>query len=193
LIVALVLFAGVAAAEEPAAPSAEDAQKLMEMWQQMAAPAPEHAALAKMAGDWTVSSKVWFGPGMDPQISEGTSHGEMILGGRYLAFEDHGAMMGAPFSGRGNFGYDKYRARFWMTWFDDMGTALFTANGAADKSGKVLTLLGKMDEPFKNVKDKDVKYVFRWLDDDTRQFEIYDEVGTPKEFKTVEMTYSRKK
>ena len=193
LLLVLILQAPAVFAEEPAQPSPEQMQKMMEKWRQLATPAQPHAWLAKMSGDWTVASKVWFGPGMEPQASEGTSRAQMILGGRFLEFEDHGTMAGTPFTGRGHMGYDNYRGRYWMSWFDDMGTALYTATGAADDSGRLLTFTGKMDEPLMDVKDKEVKYVLRWVNDDTRIFEIYDEVGTPNEFKTVEMTYSRTK
>jgi len=193
LVVAALVVPSLSLADEPAQPSPEQMQKMMEIWKQVSTPGAEHALLAKMAGEWTTSSKVTMGPGMEPQISTGSSKAEMALGNRFLEFEEHGSMMGSPFEGHGAMGYDNYKKKFWMSWYDDMGTALYTAEGTASADGRMITFLGKMDEPTMDVKGKDVKYVVRWVDDSTRVFEIYDEVGTPKEFMPVEITYTKKK
>jgi hypothetical protein len=74
-----------------------------------------------------------------------------------------------------------------------MSTAMFNTLGAFDASGRVLTATGKIDEPMTGEKDKTVKCVIQIVDKDKHVFSFYDLVGTPNEFKAVEITYTRKK
>jgi hypothetical protein len=88
-------------------------------------------------------------------------------------------------------GYDKFNQQYVMTWVDNMGTAILSAKGTAAEDGKSITLMGKMDEPSTGEKGKDVKYIFRFVDDKNFSFEIWDMLpGSP--FKAMEMTYTKK-
>lgn len=170
----------------------EDMQKMMAEWMKIAAPGPAHDLLKSMAGEWTCTGKSWMAPDQPPMESTpGTSKSEMFFDGRYLKTEHSGDMMGMPFQGLGYMGYDNFRKQYWMTWIDNMGTALYTAYGAASSDGKEITLLGKSDDPMSGEKDKDTKYAWKLVDDKTIVFEVWD--MTPgKEFKCMEMTYTKK-
>src|SRR5690349_3344785 len=63
-----------------------------------AAPGPEHAQLAKLAGEWTSASTFRLTPDAEPQTSAGTARFTTVLGGRFISEEDSGDMMGQPFS-----------------------------------------------------------------------------------------------
>ena len=110
IIAALALFSVASFAEGPQQPSPEEMQKMMEQWQKISTPGAPHAALAKMAGNWTYKMKMWMDPKAPPSESEGTSKGTMLLDGRYLQTDNQGNMMGMPFHGIGTMGYDRGRA-----------------------------------------------------------------------------------
>jgi hypothetical protein len=174
-------------------PKQEDMQKMMADMMKMMQPGPQHALLAKMAGDWTVTGQMWTGPKSDPMpMKPGTEHAEMVLGGRYLQSSQTGEMMGMPYEGHGQLGYDNFKKLYMMTWIDNMGTTISTASGTADSAGKVISFMGKMDEPSTGEKDQDVKYVYTLKDDGTIQFDIYSFLPDKSPFKMMEMTYTKK-
>jgi len=74
-----------------------------------------------------------------------------------------------------------------------MSTAMNHAEGMRDRTGKVLTLYGTMDEPMTGEHDKPVKYVLRVLGPDKHVYEIHDlAIGEPHTM-VIEVTYTRKK
>jgi hypothetical protein len=165
----------------------------MKAWMDAGTPGKEHADLAKQAGDWDCAVKMWMDPKAPPMESKGTDHCEMILGGRVLRGHFTGDMMGMPFHGESMTGYSNFTKTYWSTWMDDMSTALMYTEGTASPDGKTVTMMGTMDDPAMNVKDKPYKQIFRMIDEDHHVFESWDEVGTPHEFKAMEITYTRKK
>jgi hypothetical protein len=65
--------------------------------------------------------------------------------------------------------------------------------GTFDRSGKVLTMYGKMNEWMTGELGKTVKYVTRVVSKDKHVFEIHDlSIGEPNT-KVIEVTYTRKK
>jgi hypothetical protein len=173
-------------------PSPEDMTKMMAAYEKIGAPGPEHAALAKNVGDWNVDCKFWMDPTQPPMETKGTCTDKAILGGRFIQSDFRSDMMGKPFTGMGLSGYDNFRKKYTQLWMDDMGTMMSTAEGTASPDGKVITFLGKMDDPMMGKKDKPVRYVVTWLNDKSYRFEAFDEAGTPNEFKSMEMVYTKK-
>jgi hypothetical protein len=174
-------------------PPQEDMQKMMADYAKFMNPGKGHEILAKMAGDWTVTGKMWMDPkGAPMDMKPGTEHCELILGGRFLQSSQKGEMMGMPYEGQGLMGYDNYRQQYQMTWVDNMGTVVSTAAGTMDSTTKTLTLMGKMDEPTMNMKDIDVKYVYLFPDDKTTTFQIWQAGPDKNFFKVMEMTYAKK-
>lgn len=74
-----------------------------------------------------------------------------------------------------------------------MSTGMMYMEGTSTDGGKTIVFNTTMDEPVMGVKDKPVRMVSKWVDDNTHIFESWDEVGTPHEFKAMEITYTRKK
>lgn len=169
-------------------------QEMMKKWMDAASPGAHHKALDHFIGKWDTACKVWMeGPGKPPSETKGTSEVKWILGGRYMLEELKSEMMGMPHSGMGITGYDNFKKQYVGFWIDNMSTAMFNTLGEFDSSKKVLTALGKMDEPMTGEKDKLVKYVVQIIDKDKHVFSVYDLVGSANEFKVVEITYTRKK
>lgn len=191
----LVVFAFCAWAQEPqGGPSSpQDMQKMMQEYEKMGAPVAEHQKLAKLAGEWINQSKMWMGPGAPPtETRPGLHTGEMILGGRFLRFTETGDWMGKPMEGWGIMGFNKLRGEYQMMWLDNWGTTMYYAAGTADSSGSVITLAGKVDDPMTGAKDKDVKYIYRFVTDATIIFEMWDSSGPGTFYKSMETTYTKK-
>jgi len=182
-------------ATEPAKqPSKAEKDEMMKKWMEVSSPGEAHKRLNDLVGTWTTESRIWMeGPGSQPTLTKGMAEYKWILGGRFLQQDLQGEMMGMPMTGIGFTGYDNFNKKYIGTWIDDSGTAMYTMEGTADQTGKVITLYGKMDESMTGERDKTVKYVFRILDKDKHVFEIHDLSIGEASTKVVEMTYTRKK
>jgi hypothetical protein len=171
----------------------QDMQKMMAEYMKAGTPGPEQASLASWAGNWVTHSTVWSAPDSPPmETAPGTSKGEMIFGGRFLRVMETGEMMGTPMEGMGIMGYDNFRHVYQMIWVDNTETPIYWASGTADPTGKVITMMGKVDDPVKGEKDRDVKYVWRADNDSTRVFEMWDSMPGGKFYKSMETTYTKK-
>lgn len=190
VLVALACFFNIAFAQEGGMPSQED---IMKACIAAGTPGPEHAAMAKHVGTWDCAVKMWMAPDQPPMESKGTEVCEMAMGGRMVVGHYTGDMMGQPFHGQSQMGYSNFAKKYWVTWTDDMSTGMMYAEGTASEDGKSITLLGTYDDPMTNTMDKPWKQIMRFTSDDQYSFEAYDQVGTPNEFKTMEITYTRKK
>lgn len=178
------------AADEPKMPSEEE---MMKRWMEVASPKAEHEMMAKMAGDWECSMKFWMGPEAPMQEGKGSCKDVVVAGGRHVSSMFTGEMMGMPYEGYGMSGYDNYNKVYWTTWTDNMTTGMMYMEGTSTDGGKTVVYTGTMDEPVMDVKDKPIRMVSKWIDDDHHVLESWDEIGTPHEFKAMEISYSRKK
>ncbi|MBK8127842.1 MAG: DUF1579 domain-containing protein [bacterium] len=177
-------------AQEGNSPSEAD---MMKIWMEMSTPGEAHAGLAKMAGEWDCVTKFAMGPGQPMMESKGSCTNTVVNGGRAVRSTFHGDMMGMPFEGEGLTGYDNFNKTYWSTWMDNMSTGFMFMEGTSTDGGKTVVFNTTMDEPTMNVKDKPVRMVSKILDENTHVFESWDEIGTPHEFKAMEITYTRKK
>ncbi len=179
-----------AAAAKPAAAMSQD--EMMKAWAAFATPGAPHKALEMTAGSWDVKTKMWMAPGAPPQETAGTSENKMILGGRFLEQRYEGTMMGQPFSGIGTVGFDNYKKKFVSTWVDSMGTGITSMTGTADKTGKVITSWGTMDDPAEKRTMK-AKTVVTIVDADHHTYESWHALRDGKMTKDLEIHYTRKK
>jgi len=196
--VALVLNAGLAHARQNdgkskgSEPSPAQMQEMMKKWMEAATPGAPHKYLDQFAGKWETTMRMWMGPTSTPIENKGSAESRWILDGRFLLEESSAQMMGMPYRGMLFMGYDNFKKKYVISYADNMSTAIFSASGDMDAGGKVMTLYGRMDEPMTGEKDKLVKYITRILSKDKYVLEAYDLVGTPNEFKAMEITYTRK-
>ena len=193
LVLILAIAVAFASGQEKkgAPPGTEEMMKKM---MELGAPGEHHKKLDALVGSWETTMSMWMeGPGKPPARSKGSAEFRWVLGGRYLVQEVKGMMMGMPMNGIGYNGYDNLRKKYTMFWIDDMGTVMSTGDGNYDASGKVLTLYGKMDDPTTDEYDKNVKYVTRWVGDNTFVFEMYDLAIGGADTKVMEINYERTK
>jgi hypothetical protein len=189
-VAALVLVAAAAPAQQDSQMTAEQ-QQVMEKWMKYASPGPNHKLLEPFVGSWNATMTWWEAPGAPPSTSKGTSENVSVLGGRFVQQTVTAEMMGQPFSGIGYTGYDNYKRKFVGTWMDSMGTMVMISTGSADASGKVLTFTGEMDDVAAG-KTVTLREVTRVIDNNKHVFEMYGPDKSGKEFKTMEIVYTRK-
>lgn len=176
-------------------PSAADQAEMMKRWKQVATPGPRHKTLKPLEGKWNTLAKMWMaGPEGPATESKGKAEYKSILGGRYLQETFDGQLMGMPFQGMCLLGYDNYKKKYTCCWIDSASTAMLTSEGLLDRTGKVITLYGTMDEWLTGEHDKAVKYVYRIINGDKHIFEIHDlgiVDGDKENTKIMEITYTR--
>ena len=178
--------------EETKALPAGGMDEMTKKWMEAATPGENHKRLDDMAGTWDATTTVWMEPGK-PSTTKGTTEIKWVLGGRFLQQEFSGEMMGMPFNGMGFTGYDNFNKKYIGFWIDNSSTAMATMEGTADASGRVITMLGKSDDPGTGEHGKTMKYVARLVNKDRHVFEIYDLSRGDKETKVLEISYTRKK
>lgn len=192
--VVLALAAGRAWSHDDPKKPAHGAQPseadMMKMMMEMATPGPVHKTLGSLVGSWNFENKFTMAPGAPEQTSKGTCTNQTVLGGRYLASEIKGDMMGMPFEGSGMLGYDNSKNKAVLTWCDTMSTGIMYAEGESKNDGKWMEFktdvdmgpMGKVPVRMVYTIDSADKYVFEW-------FETHD----GKENKTMTITYTRAK
>jgi hypothetical protein len=189
----LVLVSASAFADEakPAAKEPSAAEKeMMEKYTKAATPGPEHQQMAKMAGKWKLQVVAWMAPGAPPMKSEGTAEFRTILGGRYLEQEVHGSMGDQPFEGRGLEGFDNITKTRFGTWVDSMGTGPMVMKGKCAAGAKTCMLKGKVSDALAG-KEVAVSETITIKDDNTFTFEMQGPGPDGKQFKTLEIVYTR--
>jgi hypothetical protein len=165
-----------------------------EEWQalmRLATPGQHHKMLEPMVGRFKAKTQSWIDATAQPEESFGAMENRWILGGRFLKQEYMGQMMGMPFEGVGLIGFDNARQRFLSTWVDNMGTGIMQGlEGTADKSGKVITASGKMDDPL-TLKSTNVREQWTLTSNDEHLFEMWSTDKDGQEFKMLEIRYTR--
>jgi len=163
-----------------------------EAYMKAGAPGPQHKAMAAQAGNYDVKVKTWHDPSNPtPMEDSGTAKRTMTLGGRVLVEEFSSTMMGMPFTGRGTFGYDNVTGKYWGTWNDTMTTGVMMSEGTCDAEMKNCTFTGTMVDPISKTPLK-LRMVTRWTGANTEIFEMYTPSPDGKEFKMMEITYTKK-
>jgi hypothetical protein len=151
-------------------------------------PDPEHAALARLAGEWTVRQSFWTAPGTAPKVDAGSASFTVVLG-RQLRQTLRIPDPAKPFEGLGYIGYDNATGRYFSTWMDVNFPGLIVAEGGRDASG-VYEFRGSMAVG-KGKPAIAVREVLRVADADHFTYEYF-EPRDGKEMLTVRLEYSRK-
>lgn len=186
-----VLVAGpVTAAEESAQKDgAAEMEAKMAEYTKLATPNEHHAHLKNLVGSWNAETKFWAQPGAQPEVSNGKAQFQMVLGGRFLKTTYAGEFMGNSFEGIGYSGFDRLQGKHIDFWMDTMGTSIMKSEGQCEEDGKIVKLAGQFQDP--TGKTMTMKTVSRVVDGNTIVFEMYGPDTTGKEFKTMEITYTR--
>jgi hypothetical protein len=180
-----------AAKTATAAKPAMDEKAAMEMMQKLGSPSEGHKKLDMLVGTWHAKNTMWMDPGKPPMVTEGTSEHKWVLGGRFLEQRFEGTFMNMPFSGIGYTGYDNYKKRYVGVWMDTAATSMMNSTGSFDAAGKTLTTTGKMDD-FTTGKLTSFREKMTIVGKDEVLFEMYGPDPTGKEYRMMEIRYTRK-
>ncbi len=161
-------------------------------WQAFMTPGAVHKMLAKADGNWTGGITMWMAPGVPEQKNKGTMVNKMIMNGLYQQSTFAGNMMGMPFNGMSTTAYDIHRKEFVSTWIDNMGSGIMVLKGPWDEATKTMNLKGKMTDPGTTA-EVDVRETMKLIDDNNQEMEMFVMMPDGKEFKTMNIKYSRKK
>lgn len=191
----LLMLALPAVAQDSTAPStspsmSQEQAAMVAAYQKAGTPGQQQAELAKTAGDYTLSIRSWDKPGAPPSDEQGTATRKMVLGGRVLVESVQAKMHGQAFSGHGMTGYDNVSGKWWSTWNDSMSTGLMVSQGDCDAHG-ACTFEGSWNDPVTKGK-VNARMVTRWINPSTEVFSMYAPGPDGKEYKMMEMTYTRR-
>jgi hypothetical protein len=143
VVTALLGIASIAALvqgqDKPADPAGQ------EQHMQAMMPGEEHKQLARLAGDWTFTSKFSM-EGQQPEESTGTAKLMMTLDGRFLHEQNSGSMMNAPYNGIRVIGYNTGTKRYETVWSWTLSTGLLIMTGTSSDGGKTIRFEGSYDE-----------------------------------------------
>lgn len=152
-----------------------------------------HKMLAKYDGNWSGETTMWMSEDAPPMKNTMECTNKMIYGGRYQISEFKGNMMGAPFEGMSQTGYDNAKKKFVSNWIDNMGTGMMYAEGEWNASKKLIEFKGKMADVTRPGKTCAVREIFTFVDDNTQLLEMFGPgPKTGKEMKTMEIKFTRK-
>ena len=164
----------------------------MANWVKYMTPGKEHQMMASWEGTWDGEIIMWITPGSAHVKSKGTCLNKMVLEGRYQQSSHSGSFEGMPMNGLSTLAYDNAKKVFITTWIDNMGTGIMVGEGPWDDATRSITIKGKMMDPTTG-KECEFREVFKVIDNDHQVMEMYAPDATGKEFKTMEIKYTRKK
>ena len=169
-----------------------DSATMMKNWQDYMTPGPVHKMMAKWDGTWNGDVTMWMYPGAPEQKSKSTAVNKMIMNGLYQESTHTGNMMGMPFNGKSIVAYDIHKNEFMSTWIDNMGSGIMVLKGPWDEGTKTVTLKGTMTDAGTKG-DVAVRETFKIIDDNNQEMEMFTMMPDGKEFKTMNIKFSRKK
>lgn len=157
----------------------------------IAGPAPEHELIKKLEGKWNVHFQYSIG-GDALMGSKGAAEGKMILGNRFLSFDQSVEFAGMNFSSLSILGYDRRINKYTYYGIDEMGTYAVTGEGDYNISSKILTLFGStLDPTGKSSKMQDYKFVFEFVNDTEIKCDVVFIMPDKTEQAVVKMTYKK--
>jgi hypothetical protein len=197
VVAAAILTAAVLAAAPLAAQNSDPQQKMtpeeqamMEAYAKAGTPGPEHAHLASIVGTYDTIVTGFTPDGKVSEKTKGTAERMMVLNGRVLVEKFHGEMMGAPFEGHGMHGFDNVTKKYWSTWNDSMSTGLMLSEGTCDAS-HACSYIGTYTDAVTG-KPKQLRMTTS-RSGDAETFNMFDKGPDGKEFKMMEIIYTKRK
>jgi hypothetical protein len=154
-------------------------------------PAPEMEILKPGVGTWDAHVKFYMDPSKPPQESTGVMKRTVTMNGRFVEEKYEGKVFGEQFKGYGVAGYDPVKKMYSAFWIDSMSNQMMVMYGTYDAKAKTFTYTGEEETQFVKGKLK-VRDVLRVINDNEQVFEAYRTPEGGKEFKMMEIKYTRK-
>ncbi len=196
---ALAQKEGPKPAGKPAAPAAQPEKKpspseeaAMKAMMEAGAPNEHHKNLEQLVGEWDAVVKYREGAEQPWTENKGSCSAHMIYEGRFLHESFMGDMAGMPFKGTSIMGYNNPAKQYESTWIDSMSTGIMFMTGSYDAAKKSFTISGDSFDPMQGGKKKHTRIVTTIVSPDKHTEEFFEPGMDGKEFKSMEITYTRK-
>ena len=191
LATALALAAALPSAAQDKKKAADE-KAAMEAWQKAMTPGDGQKKLEPLIGTFDAKVRMWMDPSRPPDDSTGTSVNTWVLGDRFVQTKYEGVFLGEAFNGVGYTGYDNVTKKYEGTWMDTGSTAIMTSVGTIDAAGKVISMKATTSDPATGkVTTADQKITI--VDNDHHSIEMWGKAPDGKNFKMMEIQYTRKK
>lgn len=168
-----------------------DSASISKAWTKHMTPTKTHEMMAKDNGIWEEQMTMWETRKSEPIKTVFRVENKMILGGRYQESTHKGEFMGMPFEGKSTLAYNNTTQEYVSTWIDNMGTGIMIMKGHFNTTTKSINMEGKVVDPLTR-KEKKVKEIYTFIDDNTQKMEMFDTGYDGKEFKSMEAILKRK-
>jgi hypothetical protein len=183
---------------EPPTTAKNDQEKNIRAALERNLPSEHHKRLEVLAGEWQTEWKVWPVSGKPPaDVTKGTATFKWTMEGRFLRGAYTGEMMGArKFEAELLLGYNPLRKQYEVAWVNSFEVSMARYAGQGKLAGdrlSTLTLTGKQDNCATGQTDVSCRAVFTFVNKDRIVEELYAPDRDGKEYKAVEVTYSRPK
>lgn len=162
--------------------------KVMEAMMKAGTPGPEHAKMAEHEGAWNVTGGMAMSEGAPMMPMTATAKMTMIMGGRIMKEEFRSSDHGMEMEGHGYFTYNNTSKKYESVWMDSGSTGLMFMSGTRSADG-TLTALGECADPVTGQMKK-CKIVEKSTKD-TIQMQMYEIKSDGKEWKMMELNYTR--
>ncbi len=185
-------FAHAESAKSAQPAMSPEKQAAMEVMQQLGSPSEGHKALEPFVGTWSYTAQWWMSPEAPPESMTGTATNSLIFGGRFLKQEFRGEVQSQPpFEGIGYIGYDNIRKAYQSVWLDNMATGMMVGAGAFDAATQTLTDQGDFSCPLTGEAHRPFRAVWKVVDQNHMTYESYMRTPEGREFKSMEIHYTR--
>ena len=122
--------------------------------------------------------------------SRGTCRRKWILGNRFILEEFDGGSLALPFQGLAIYGYDAFEEKYTSVWVDTTNTAITASAGSCRGGCQEIAFTGQHGDPWSGVK-RPSRGVTRFINDNEQVLELYEPDVDGREFKVLEIHYTR--
>lgn len=150
----------------------------------------QHAALARLAGDWDRTIKFVGQSGAMAQPSSGVSKFSVALGGRFIVEESHDTVFGKPVEGLRIYGYNDATGQYEMARMYTMSNGITLMKGASTDGGKSIDYDGETGTGGKSMP---MRALFRENDEDHFSVTMATVGADGKSLPFQETDYARRK
>lgn len=170
----------------------QDQAAAADAWQKATTPNENHTLLGIFVGDWAYNLRSWNEPGAKPQESTGSTQNRWAMGERYLIQQARGSEANNPFEGLGITGFDNIRGQYVSTWIDNTISGLMTAVATYDPKTSTFKESGTAPGEAPGQKSKPFRAEWKVIDADHSRYTMFSPTKEGKEFKSLEVNYSRR-
>lgn len=170
--------------------SQPDNETLIATFVRHAMPGTQHRLLQRMAGQWKLKVRYKMTADAPPVESEGTCTRKWILGGRFLLEEFDGGSLAVPFQGLALYGYDTFEKKYTSIWVDTTSTAITTSLGICADDCRRIQFAGRHGDPWSGTK-RASRGETRFVSDAEHVLELYETGADGREYRVLDITYTR--